>query len=228
MINVIKVFILVLISSSVSSETIAIIGTGRVASALGPEFAKQGHLVIYGSRDPSSTDTQDLLEITPNNPQIDTQRGAAEKANVIVLAVPGRVAPEIVTDLGDLDGKIIIDPTNRSEDGDDGYRIHTIETSNSEVIQDLLPNSYIVKAFNTLNYRTMIDPSSSGGPVTIPIVGNHKPSKDFVSTLITGMELEPIDLGPVRFAHVLEGMLNLYVNGRMLGTPFNFHLRVDE
>jgi len=35
------------------ADTIAVIGTGDVAGALGPEFAGQGHTIVYGSRDPS-------------------------------------------------------------------------------------------------------------------------------------------------------------------------------
>ena len=50
---------------------------------------------------------------------------------------------------------------------------HSTDTSNAELIQALAPDAYVVKAFNTLNYRTMIDPESSGGPVTIPIAGNN-------------------------------------------------------
>ena len=34
------------------ADTIAVIGTGNVAGALGPEFAAQGHDIVYGSRDP--------------------------------------------------------------------------------------------------------------------------------------------------------------------------------
>lgn len=37
-------------SSGAMSETIAMIGTGNVGRALGPEFAALGHEVIYGSR----------------------------------------------------------------------------------------------------------------------------------------------------------------------------------
>jgi len=32
------------------ADTIAVIGTGNVAGALGPEFAAQGHTIVYGSR----------------------------------------------------------------------------------------------------------------------------------------------------------------------------------
>ena len=34
------------------AETIAVIGTGNVGGALGPEFAALGHTIIYGSREP--------------------------------------------------------------------------------------------------------------------------------------------------------------------------------
>ena len=34
-----------------------------------------------------------------------------------------------------------------------------------------------------------------------------------------------LELDPVRFAHVLEGMLVIWVNGRRAGTPFDYYLR---
>jgi len=236
MIKILNLLILCLFSSCIVAETIAIIGTGNVASALGPAFAKQGHEIVYGSRNPSNPELQLLLDQTlvvnlqhpENKPYVTSPREAAEKSQVVVLAVPGSVVSEVVLNLGDLTGKIVIDPTNSRVLGDDGHRVYPVETSYAEIIQDLVPESYVVKAFNTLNYRTMIDPDSSGGQVTIPIVGNHKPSKDFVANLIRAMGLEAIDLGPVRFAHILEGMLFLYVYGREAGTPFNYHLRIDE
>ena len=153
------------------------------------------------------------------------QSEAAAQADIVVLAVPGEVAEQVVASLGDLSGKIIIDPTNRVGRGDDGFMMHTTATSNAELIQALAPDAYVVKAFNTLNYRTMIDPESSGGPVTIPLVGNNAEAKATVAALVEGMGLEPIDLGPVRFAHVLEGMLVIWINGRSAGTPYDYYLR---
>ena len=41
-----------LYSNAVMSETIAMIGTGDLGRALGPEFAALGHEIIYGSRNP--------------------------------------------------------------------------------------------------------------------------------------------------------------------------------
>ena len=209
----------------VSAETIALIGTGNVAGALGPEFAMQGHDIVYGSRNPDRAEVDELVARTGGNASATGQVEAAAQADIVVIAVPGEVAEQVVASLGDLSGKIIIDPTNRVGPGDDGYMMHTVATSNAELIQAVAPDAHVVKAFNTLNYRTMIDPASSGGPVTIPLVGNNAEAKATVAALVEGMGLEPIDLGPVRFAHVLEGMLVIWVNGRRAGTPYDYYLR---
>jgi predicted dinucleotide-binding enzyme len=72
----------------------------------------------------------------------------------------------------------------------------------------------------------MLDPESAGGPVSIPLVGDSAEAKAVVATLVEGIGLEPIDLGPVRYAHFVEGMLILWINNRYVRRePFDFHLR---
>lgn len=46
-----------------------------------------------------------------------------------------------------------------------------------------------------------------------------------VAELITGMGLEVMDFGPLRYAHVLEEMLIVWASARTQGTPYNYHLR---
>lgn len=207
------------------ADTIAVIGTGRVASALGPGFAAQGHTIIYGSRDPARAEVQALIGQTPGSASAAAPAEAAAQADMVVIAVPGGVAVDVVNSLGDLSGKIILDPTNIVMGGDDGAPTHAVETSNAELIQAAAPGARVVKAFNTLNYMTMIDPASSGGPVTIPIVGDDADAKAQVAALAEGMGLEYIDLGPLRYADTLEEMLVIWVNARNLGTPYDYYLR---
>jgi predicted dinucleotide-binding enzyme len=211
----------------VLADTIAIIGTGNVASALGPEFAQQGHTIVYGSRDPSRAEVKELVEHTGKNASAKGQRDAVMGADIVVLAVPGTVAEQVTKELGDLSGKIIIDPTNRVGPSSDGWRNYGIEGegSNAELVQRAAPRAHVVKAFNTLNYRTMIDPASSGGPVTIPIAGDDAAAKQKVAGLIEGMDLEVVDFGPLRFARVLEEMLVVWANARSHGSPYNYYLR---
>jgi predicted dinucleotide-binding enzyme len=214
-----------LAATQAHADTIAVIGTGRVAGALGPEFALQGHEIIYGSRDPSRPEVLALVEQTDGPASATGQAEAAASADIVVIAVPGTVAVDVVRSLGDLSGKIVLDPTNITTNAEDGFRIHAVETSNAELIQAAAPGARVVKAFNTLNYQTMINPSESGGPVTIPIVGDDAEAKRRIADLAVGMGFEVVDLGPLRYAHVLEEMLVIWVNARALGTPFDYHLR---
>jgi predicted dinucleotide-binding enzyme len=209
---------------------IAVIGTGNVGSALGPEFAALGHTIVYGSRSPSDQDVKDLVARTGHGATATTQPEAVRGADIVVLAVPGNVAEQVTRSLGDLSGKIILDPTNRvSRSNPDGWMDHDVagKGSNAELVQAAAPNARVVKAFNTLNFRQMVDPETSGGALTIPIVGNDAAAKAVVAELVKGMGLEPIDLGPLRFAHVLEEMLVIWANARGHGAAFNYYLRPE-
>ena len=218
-------FVLGLTAVPLMAETIAVIGTGNVGGALGPAFAAQGHDVVYGSREPGRADVQALVARTPGNAGAALPAAAVVGADIVVLAVPGAAAEAAVLSLGDLSGKIIIDPTNRVAPGEDGYFDHVAETSNGQLVQSLAPDARVVKAFNTLNYRTMIDP---GGPVTIPLAGDDAAAKATVAELVAGMGLEPYDVGPIRSARVLEDMLTIWINARQAGTPYDYHFRRQD
>jgi hypothetical protein len=212
----------------VYADTIAVIGTGDVAAALGPEFAEQGHTIVYGSRDPSRAVVRALVERTGGGASATTPAESVAGADIVVMAVPGTAAQSVTTGLGDLSGKIIIDPTNAIDRNDDGYLELVYDTSSAEIIQRAAPGAHVVKAFNTLNWRTMVDPDSSGGPVSIPLVGDSAAAKARVAELVEGMGLEAIDLGPLRYARHVEGMLLVWIHNRYgggNGAAFDYHLR---
>ncbi|MFQ5610197.1 MAG: NAD(P)-binding domain-containing protein, partial [Woeseiaceae bacterium] len=85
----------------VTAETIAVIGTGDVGSALGPEFAQQGHTVIYGSRKPDRRSVRALVEATGRDARASLSVDAVKGADIVVLAVPGLVVADVVGSLGD-------------------------------------------------------------------------------------------------------------------------------
>ena len=217
--------IFVLITSNAAAETIAIIGTGDVAGALGPEFATQGHRIIYGSRDPERRAVLELVGKSGRNASATTPSASVVDADIVVLAVPGLMVETIARSLGDLSGKTIIDPTNPLEFEPLALR-HTSGKSNAEIIQAVAPDAHVVKAFNTLNWRIMVNPDEAGGPVSIPIVGDDAMAKVVVSGLVAGMGLEPIDVGGLENARWVEGMAVLLLNNMIKnGEPFNFYLR---
>lgn len=212
---------------TVAAETIAVIGTGRVGGALGPRFAKLGHVVIYGSRDPSLEKVQDLVTRTGTNAKATTQYEAAQQADIVVLAVPWSATEEVVKGMGNLDGKIIIDVTNATKFVQ-GHMEMAVPTSGGELVQSWAPGASVVKAFNTMGSTVMADPSLAGGPVTVPLAGDDKVAKERVAEIIQSMGFETADVGPIRNARVLEHMVIIYLVPMFEGRrddAFEFYFR---
>ncbi len=211
--------------AAAEAETIAIIGTGNVAHALGPAFARSGHTIVYGSRNPDRASVDELVAMTGNGASAVLQSEAARDADVVVLAVPWDVVESVVDNLGDLTGRIVVDPTNPRRIAEDGLRDYALEGSNAERIQGFAPEARVVKAFNTMTAQLMANPALADGPVTVPIAGNDAAAKAVVADLAEGIGFQTMDLGPVRYAHVIEGMFLVWGNAREAGRPFEYHLR---
>ena len=208
-----------------SAETIAVIGTGNVGGALGPRFSELGHDIIYGSRQPQRADVQALIAQTEGHATAMLPAEAAAAADIIVMATKWADAEVALKSLGDLSGKIILDPNNAVRLDDAGMRHLAVETSAAEMIQGWAPNARVVKAFNTLGSDTMANPASAGGPVTIAIAGNDADAKAVIAGLVTGIGFEVVDMGDLSAARFIEQMLIARGNAGRLGTPFNYYFR---
>ena len=208
--------------ATVHADTIAIIGTGNVAHVLGPGFAGLGHEIVYGSREPQRPDVQELVQQTAVNASATTPAEAVRDADIVVLAVPGPAVPQVVDSLGDLAGKIIIDPTNPTTTDDDGVRTSAVATSNGEIIQEMAPDAFVVKAFNTMGTPTMDNPELFDVPIAVPLLGDNDEAKARVAALVSGIGLQPVDVGPIRFSRTVEGMLLLLIYAGTHGNPVNF------
>lgn len=208
-----------------AAETVALIGTGNVGSALGRRFAEQGHTVVYGSRDPAAADVVALLRETGHGALALPPAQAAARSRVVVLAVPWTATEDVVRSLGDLSGKILVDPTNPRVMAADGFADYALPDSNAERIARLAPGAQVVKAFSTLGAETMLDPQLAQGPVTIPVVGDDRAANELVATLAREIGLEAVDVGPLRHARIIEGLH--YLRANAIGGRVNFHFPRD-
>jgi predicted dinucleotide-binding enzyme len=212
----------------VSAETIAVIGTGSVGSALGPRFAEIGYTVIYGSRTPDREDVQALVADTPGHASATTPAEAAQMADIVLLAVPWAVAEDVLVNLGDLSGKIIIDPINPRVVDEKGRADYPTFISNAERLQALAPRSMVVKAFSSISADTMVNPGLVDHPITIPLVGNDADAKAIVAKICLELGFETIDFGPVRHGHIIEGLYLLRVNARLDDIYFEWNYPVRK
>jgi NADPH-dependent F420 reductase len=215
----------VLAASHETKETIAIIGTGDMGDSLGPRLAQQGFEVVYGSRSPTDERVQKLVKLTGNGASAETQAVAAQKGDIVILAVPWPAMATVAQNLGDLSGKIIIDLSLPLEQDEDGYMVRTVKTSSAEMIQGWNPNAFVVKAFVTVSSYVIDDPDAFGNAVSIPIAADDKAAKEKVARIITNMGLHPVDAGPLRHSHELEGItILIYVPILQKRTAWELHL----
>jgi hypothetical protein len=208
-------------------ETIAVIGTGDMGDSFGPRLAALGYRVVYGSRNPGSDKVTALVERTGHGATATTQKEAAQRASIVLLAIPWPAMETVAQNLGNLDGKVLIDMSwPPSEYAEDGYEQITIETSAAELIQSWNPNAMVAKAFLTVGSNVIDDPSYAGGPVSLPIASDHRIAKEKTGQIAAELGLDPVDVGPLRFARNIEAMSELmlvpYAQGRDSGWNFYF------
>jgi predicted dinucleotide-binding enzyme len=90
---------------------IGVVGSGVVGQTLAAGFAGKGHDVRLGTRRPAQ-----LADWSSDHPgiAIDSPAAVAQSAEIVVLAVKGTAAVDVVRALGAsaLDGKVVIDATN--------------------------------------------------------------------------------------------------------------------
>ena len=210
-------------------EAIAILGTGRLGEAMGKLWAKNGHPIIYGSRNPGDARVQKIVEETgPEASAVSNAEATASQANMVLFALPPEAVPTLVPALGGLDGKVIMDPMNAFQMVD-GYPHPSpdVQTSVAEQLQALLPNAKVVKAFNTPSVRNIVDPTRLDGPFSIPLAGADAGAKARVAELVSELGLVPVDAGPLIASRYLEGMMRLSLGYFLYSNrmSFEFYLR---
>ena len=190
---------------------IAIIGAGNVGTALATSLVRAGHEVIITSRD-----REQAAEAAAASGArvVGTNAEAAAQGDVVIPAVGFDDLEGIAADIAEpAAGKPVVDVTNRISFGAAGPDIDTT-SSNAEAVAELLPDSPVVKAFNTLFATHQVDPMADGLQLDGYVAGDDPSAKAKVLELVRAVGLRPIDVGPLVRARQLEGLafLNMALN----------------
>lgn len=187
---------------------VAIIGTGNVGRALTGSFTRAGHVVTLAAAHPEHAE-EAARELGAT--AAESSADAVANADLVVLAVPATALNSVANEIGDdLAGKVVIDVSNRPTPDPAGAG-----TSIAEELQDRLPDSRVVKAFNTLFASRQADPVVAGVPADGFVAADDPKAKTTVLDTLEGLGFRPVDAGPLAAARTLEGMAWLNISRNM-------------
>ncbi len=165
---------------------------GKVGRTLGAAWLRSGHEVRFGSRTPEEVDVPGTADLPS---------AAAAWADVVVLTVPGLAAPEVLTGLGStLDGKIVVDATNRTGAG---------EMNNLALIAAVAPGSRACRAFSTVGWEVMADPTFGTRRASLFHCGPET-ARGTMDGLIADVGFDPVWVGEADQAALIDGLTRLW------------------
>jgi 8-hydroxy-5-deazaflavin:NADPH oxidoreductase len=192
---------------------IGILGAGQVGMALGSNWARSGHDIHFGVRDPQSADVHATLSLVGAKAQAASLATVAATNDVIVLAVPWRVVPEVLAQCGDLSGKLLIDATNPLGMVDGRLSlVPTGHASGAALVAAHAPAARVIKCFNQTGFENLANPSRYLPRPAMFAAGDEASAKQTVLTLIDDLGFEAIDAGPLATAGLLEALGALWIN----------------
>jgi predicted dinucleotide-binding enzyme len=175
---------------------IGIVGAGNIGGTAAGLFLKAGHEVaVSNSRGPKTLAS--LVASLGPNARAMTAADAVAFGDAVLLAIPWR-NKEKLPPAERFTGKVVIDAMNPYSAL--GQVMDLGDRTSSEEVAKLLPDTRLVKAFNTIYWKNLRD----GGRVdpverlAIPIAGNDAEAKAVVSRLIEEIGFTPVDSGSLR------------------------------
>lgn len=165
---------------------ISIIGTGNMGQAIASVVSKGGNTVeLLGQADADKAVTGDI----------------------VVLAVPYAAVADVIAQRGDsLAGKVVVDITNPVNFETFDSLVVPAGSSATAEIAKALPESRVVKAFNTNFAATLASGAVGDLTTTVLIAGDDAEAKSLLAGAVTSGGLKAIDAGTLNRAAELEAL----------------------
>lgn len=181
---------------------VTIFGSGNIGGTLGKKWAAAGHAVTYAARDVADAKYKPLLDAMHGRGAVAPLAEAARSADAVLFAIPGAAVAQAVAGLGDvLDGKIIVDATNKMREA---------ETNNLAILSAAAPNARLFRAFNSLGWENFETPQLGDTQIDLFYCGDSGETREVVDGLIADVGLRPVYIGGLDQAAVVDTLTRLW------------------
>jgi 8-hydroxy-5-deazaflavin:NADPH oxidoreductase len=179
-------------------KIIGLIGAGHIGSQVARLAVKNGYdVVISNSREPGTL--ADLVAELGPRARAATSQEAAVAGDIVVVTIPLKNLCDVP--VAPLAGKIVIDTLNYYPQRDGHIAdLDAEKTTTSEMVQQHLPSSHVVKAFNHIyaaELTTHGQPAGSRNRRALAIAGNDPSANKTVAALLDQFGFDTVDMGPL-------------------------------
>jgi 8-hydroxy-5-deazaflavin:NADPH oxidoreductase len=195
---------------------IGIIGAGMIGGTVGRLWHQAGHEVRFGTRHPEAL-ARVIAELG-EGAVAGTPLDAATAGEAVLLAVPLHAIPELAADLAKaLAGKVVLDAGNAypSRDGETARVATSHPGGSSAWVASHLPGAKVVKAFNTVYFKTLATQTHPGNAdgVGIPLAGDDEGALAVARQLVADAGFSPVVVGPLAKGKLFEPGAPVYNTG---------------
>lgn len=178
--------------------TIGTIGSGNIGSGVARLAIAAGcTVVLSNSRGPESL--RELIAELGPSARAATSAEAAQAGDLVLVSVPLNAYSAVPVD--ELRGKTVMDTNNYYPERDGSYpELDDESTTTAELLQSHLPDSFVVKAFNSIYYPHLTHlarPAGSPDRSALPIAGDDTGAKQSVSQFLDLIGYDALDAGPL-------------------------------
>ena len=194
-----------------TKQTIAVLGAnGNMGADISKSLSKGNYKLLLYANHQEQVEAQ-VQEIVTANPSADVEAincsvNASWEADIIIVDIPYRTEKEVADKIREVaNQKVVISITNSTYDTSKGF-VTKPGISAAEELQYLLPNSKVVKVFNT-SYAHGISADSTDDKKAVHLIaGDDKEALQKVFGLFAIAGYNPMIAGSLTVSRTLENM----------------------